>query len=333
MRNRELGLYWVVATSVSAVGIAATAIAAGAAAGFICAILCLALSGWGFAFTLWRYREIRKLSTALSRAAAQGQVLDLRSNREGELSILQNDIYKITSALAGQADHLRQDKRFLADSLSDISHQLKTPLTSLLVHSDLLQNEDLPAEKRRAFLQSISLQLERIRWLVSSLLKLSRIDAAVVDFKNEPVALHRLLSQTAEPLLPLAEQRRVALSIDCSRELQWQGDAEWTREALGNLLKNCIEHTPVDGNVAIRCIDNPLHTSIVIQDNGTGFSDKDLPRLFERFYRGQAGADTEGVGIGLAMAKSILQAQRADVLAENAEEGGARFIVKLYKAS
>lgn len=330
MRNRELWLYIGVSCGIGLVG-SAVGFAIGRQAGLLCLALLVLLGGWGLCFTLWRYRKIRMLSDVLALAAGGGQVPDIRTNREGELSILQNDLYKITSALAGRASHLQQDKKQLAATLGDISHQLKTPLTSLLVLTDLLQDESLPAEKRQEFLQRVQVQLERTSWLVQSLLRISRLDAAVVNFRQDEIPLHRLLSKAAEPLLPLAEQGGVSLSIDCPRGLNWQGDAEWTGEALGNLLKNCIEHAPHGGSVAVRCVDNPLHTLILVEDDGPGFSENDLPRLFERFYRG-AGAEGEGVGIGLALAKSILQAQGGDVAAENRPQGGARFVVKLYKA-
>ncbi|NLW78669.1 MAG: HAMP domain-containing histidine kinase [Ruminococcaceae bacterium] len=332
MRNREIALYLLVSVLISAAVAVPGFVLGGLCAGLLCLLLAALLIGWGLGFTLWRYRKIKTLSAALAASAAGGTVLDLRTNREGELSILQNDLYKVTSALAGQADHLRQDKLYLTNALSDISHQLKTPLTSLMVNSDLLQAGNLPDDKRREFLARITSQLERLRWLVNALLRFSRLDAEVVAFRREPVPLHGLLSRAVEPLLPLAEQKDIAIRIECERGLSWQGDAEWTAEAVGNLAKNCIEHTPPGGTVRLACADNPLHTQIVVEDTGPGFSETDLPRLFERYYRGE-NAGSDGVGIGLSMAKAILQAQRADVAAENIPGGGARFVVKLYKSS
>lgn len=328
MRNREIGLYLIVAGVITVLG-TWTGCLVEPTVGLLCCTLSLALSGWGFAFTLWRYRKIKELTQTLEVAATGAQVPDIRSNREGELSILQNDLYKLITQLAGQADHLRTDKIFLADALSDISHQLNTPLTGMMVHVDLLQSESLPPEKRRAFLNLLSGQLERLRWLVAALLRLSRLDAGVIFFKRETVALHRLLSDAVAPLLPQAEAKDVALSIECPRGLCWSGDAEWTREAVMNLAKNAIEHAPSGGLVQLRCADNPLHILLTVEDDGAGFSATDLSRLFERFYRG-ANEPSEGVGIGLAMAKAILQAQGAGLSAENRSEGGARFVVKLY---
>lgn len=148
MRNWEIGLYGLVAGAVVALGVA-VGFALGIKSGLLCLALGLLLAGWGLAFTLWRYRKIKALCRTLQAAATGAQVPDIRTNREGELSILQNDLYKLLTQLAGQADHLRTDKRYLADTLSDISHQLNTPLTSLMVHVDLLQSEVLPPETRR----------------------------------------------------------------------------------------------------------------------------------------------------------------------------------------
>lgn len=329
MRNREIGLYLAVAGVLTMFG-AWIGYQFQPEVGLLCLLLCLALAGWGLVFTLWRYHKIRELSQTLEAAAAGARVPDIRTNREGELSILQNDLYKLTTQLTGQADHLRADKCYLADALSDISHQLNTPLTSLMMYVDLLHNESLPNEKRRDFLALLSSQLERLRWLVAALLRLSRLDAGVVAFQHGDIVLHRLLSDAAAPLLPLAEEKDVALSIDCPRGLGWTGDAEWMREAVTNLIKNAIEHAPPGGQVQLRCTDNPLHTLLAVEDDGPGFSAKDLPHLFERFYRGENEAGG-GVGIGLAMAKAILQALGAGLAAENRQEGGARFVVRLYK--
>ncbi len=329
MRNREI---WAYAGGCLAIGAAGAALgfAINTGAGFIALALALALTAWGLAFTLWRYRKIRALSGALAVAAAGGRVPDMRTNREGELSILQNDLHKVSSALAGRAERLGTDRAQLANALSDISHQLKTPLTGLTVLSDLLQDDSLPQVNRKAFLARISSQLERLNWLVGALLRLSRLDAAVVDFVPEPLVLHKLLSRAAEPVLAMAEQKGVAVRIECARTLTWTGDANWTAEAILNLVKNCVEHAPPGGNVTLRCEDNPLHTALVVEDDGPGFANEDLPRLFERFYRGGRKGD-EGVGIGLSMARSIFGAQGAELTAENRPEGGARFVVKLYQ--
>ena len=222
-----------------------------AKAGLIALGLALALGAVYAFFTAWRYRELRRLSTYLSRVYSGGKPLDIRDNREGELSILKNDLYKITCVLERQAEQLYADKDYLAQALANISHQLKTPLTALFVMNDLLRDEGLPPAKRREFLDSSGEQLERIQWLVSSLLTLSRIDAAVITFKKEPVELGWLLAKAAEPLAVPMELAEVTLSVDCPEKLIWQGDASWTAEAIGNVLKNALEHSPAGGTITV----------------------------------------------------------------------------------
>lgn len=299
-------------------------------AGLIALVLALALGAVYVAFTAWRYRELRRLSRYLSAVYSGSKPLDIRDNREGELSILKNDLYKITCVLERQAEQLYADKDYLAQALANISHQLKTPLTALFVMNDLLRDEGLPPAKRREFLDSSGEQLERIQWLVTSLLTLSRIDAAVITFKKEPIELRSLLTKAAEPLLVPMELADVALIIDCPAELSWQGDAGWTAEALGNVLKNALEHSPKGGTITVRAAENPLHTEITVTDNGPGIDEAELAFLFQRFYKGRQ-AQAGSVGIGLALAKTILQSQNGDITAGNAPEGGAQFVIKLYK--
>lgn len=281
-------------------------------------------------FTMWRYREIRRLSDYLALVYTGGQPLDIRDNTEGELSILKNDIYKVTLTLSEQSELLKKDKRYLADALSDISHQLKTPLTSMFVMTELLGDTELPQEKREEFLANIHQQLERIQWLVSSLLKLSKIDAQAVSFKKDPVQVSALIDKAAAPLLISMELKEQQLIITCEDSIYWTGDFGWTAEALLNILKNCVEHTPSQGIIRISCTENPLHIEVTISDSGSGIAKEDLPFLFNRFYKGK-NASPDSVGIGLAMAKTILQNQNANIYVESESGVGTQFTIKFYK--
>lgn len=282
-----------------------------------------------WAFTQWRYREIRMLSAYLARIYALRQPLDVRDNRQGDLSILKNDIYKLSTALYAQAQQLGRDKLYLADALSNISHQIKTPLTSLMVTTDLLADPDLSEEKRREFIATQQEQLDRIRQMIQSLLRFSRIDAGVVTYQKETLHLKTVLQRAVSPMQILMERKGVTLHIDCPDDLTWEGDFFWTVEALGNLVKNSAEHTPAGGAVFITCRQTPLYISIAVRDTGEGIAKEDLPYLFQRFYKGKhAGADS--VGIGLAMAQSVFNSQNGKITAENCPEGGALFTVYLY---
>ncbi len=283
-----------------------------------------------FAYTLRRYRAIKRLSEYLSSVYMGEQVMDIRDNREGELSILKNDLYKVTLTLSEQSELLKKDKQYLADTLSNISHQLKTPLTSMFVMTDLLNKPDLPQGKKEEFLKNITNQLKRIEWLVSSLLKLSKIDAKTVVFKKEEVPVAQLIQRALEPICIPIELKGLTLTVGCEQNIAVVTDMNWTTEALLNVLKNCMEHTLEGGRIDISCRSTPLHTELMIKDSGAGIAAEDILYVFDRFYKGKnAGADS--VGIGLAMAKTILTSQNADISVQSEPGKGARFIIKFFK--
>lgn len=328
MRNGELRLMLIVLVLILAAG-TGCAYAITPVAGIAVLVSGLVLTAAALGFTLWRYRQLARLSTDLRSIAAGDYSLDIRDNREGELSLLKNNIYKVTLMLSEQAELLKRDKTYLADALSDISHQLRTPLTSMGVMTDLLLDPSLKEEKRMEFLRSIRSQLERTRWLVSSLLKLSKIDAGAVHFKEEQHDLYRLIQQAAEPLLIPMELKEQTLAVSCPPGLFFTGDLNWTAEAVLNMLKNAMEHTGQGGTLSVTGTANPLYTELVIADNGHGIDPADLPHIFERFYKGQASGE-DSIGIGLAMAKAILGRQNAEIGVESKPGEGTRFVIKFY---
>ncbi|NLJ40532.1 MAG: HAMP domain-containing histidine kinase [Clostridiales bacterium] len=282
-------------------------------------------------FTGWRYRRLNELSGYLERIASGEYTLDIRDNTEGELSILKSEIYKVTITLREQAQLLKKDKLFLAGAVSDISHQLKTPLTSMSVMTDLLKEKDLPADKRKEFTQNIRIELERLQWLVSSLLKLSKIDAGAIEFKKEKVNIRALIKRAVSHLLIPMDIKGQTLRIEGDDGVNFIGDFNWSSEAITNIVKNCIEHTPNGGEIIIDFKDTPIYTLINISDNGIGIYKEDLPYVFERFYKGK-NADRDSIGIGLAMSKTILQHQGGTIKVISEEGKGTRFILKLYKS-
>lgn len=281
-------------------------------------------------FTRWRYREIEKLSGYLRMITSGNYSLDVRDNEEGELSILKNDIYKVTSKLSEHSQGLEKDKSQLTDAISDISHQLKTPLTSMMVMADLLNDPNLSIEKRTEFTRHMREQLERLEWLVSSLLKLSKIDAGTVQFKKEQVNMKTLIEASFDSLLIPLELKNVTVNICGDETASFVGDFNWTKEAVINLLKNAVEHTKTGGLITIKFLENALYSEITIQDNGVGIDKADLPYIFKRFYKGKNAAEGS-VGIGLAMAYSIITKQKGDVEVKSARGEGTTFSIKLYK--
>lgn len=329
IRNREVRVYFIIAFIVSTIA-AACIFFLNVLAGIISFIAFVILFVSSFWFIKREYGELEKLSGYLRRICNGEYSLDIRDNEEGELSILKNEIYKVTLMLSKQGELLKKEKMQLADAISDISHQLKTPLTSMRVMSDLLSNNDLESEKRIEFTNNIEMQLDRMQWLLTSLLKLSKIDAGTVSFKKDRVAVSELIRKSTEPLLIPIEIKNQTLVIEGSSNVSFIGDLYWTTEALINIIKNCIEHTGEDGRISIFFDENPLFTEIKILDNGSGIEKEDLPYIFKRFYKGK-NAGEDSVGIGLAMAKTIVTSQNGDINVSSRKNEGTCFIIKFYK--
>lgn len=328
LRNREIRILLLVMSTVGLVSVVAVYTFPSAAV-MLVLLTTLLLISCVFVFTYWRYREIEKLSDYLKKISNGDYSLDVRDNHEGELSILKNDIYKVTLMLSEQSSLLQRDKVRLTDAISDISHQLKTPLTSMMVMADLLDNVDLPDLKRIEFTQNIHRQLERIDWLVSSLLKLSKIDAGTVVFKQEPIVVKELIQKALDPVLIPIDIKEQTISVTGKETVSFLADLNWTIEALINILKNCVEHTQQGGAIDISFSDNALFTEVVIADNGKGISKEDLPYIFNRFYKGKGGSE-DSIGIGLAMAYSIITSQHGDIEVKSEQDQGTTFQIKFY---
>ncbi|KAB3534508.1 HAMP domain-containing histidine kinase [Alkaliphilus pronyensis] len=256
--------------------------------------------------------------------------LDIRDNYEGDISILKNEIYKITTMLKEQTEKLKLDKISLANSLADISHQLKTPMTSMYVLNDLLSNNPDDDVKIK-FHNKIRNQLKRMEWLITSLLKISKIDAGTVTMKREEVNVKALIDKSLEVVSIPLDIKMQTVEIEGIDRCRFIGDFNWSCEAVINILKNCIEHTDENGIIKIFFEENPIYTSIIISDNGKGIAKDDIPYIFNRFYRGK-NAREESVGIGLAMAKAIIDGQGGDITVESQIGKGTQFIIKFFKA-
>lgn len=328
LRNTELKRFLLLLLSLSAL-ITAAGFMTSDFAGLISLCGSLLFDTLFILYTWRRYIQISKLSSYLKKINSGDYALDVRDNVEGELSILKSELYKVTVSLREKSDTLAHDKAALQNALSDISHQLKTPLTSMFMMTDLLCDAELPDEKRREFTGRLRAQLERIQWLVASLLKLSKLDARTVTFKPAAVPAKTLLEKACAPLLIPIEIKEQSLHVE-DGGVTLHCDENWTAEALLNILKNCVEHTPEGGNLSVTCATNPIYTQIQIRDSGSGISLKDLPHVFSRFYRGSNASD-DSVGIGLAMAAAIVKEQGGSIDATNHPQGGSVFTVRLPK--
>ena len=255
--------------------------------------------------------------------------LYISESEEGELSILQSEITKMTLRIREQNEALKKEKSHLAESLADIAHQLRTPLTSANLILSLLKNN--PAEQeRKALLRETEELFIQMEWLITSLLKLSRLDAGIVVFRIGPVDVESLIDASLRPFLISMELHDIQVRTDVPAGTVVSGDSGWLSEAVQNILKNCIEGAGDNGRIEIGCSDTPLYTEITLRDSGKGIEKEDLPHLFDRFYRGK-NSDASGYGIGLALCKTIITRQGGTVTARNHPQGGALFTIRFPK--
>ncbi len=276
-----------------------------------------------------RYRAIAELSDSIDRVLHDSAINLIALSSEGELSILRAEIQKMVVRLRQTASALQADKSQLSDAIADISHQLRTPLTSMNLTVSLLRREGVSEARRIELARELQKSLRRIDWLIETLLKLSRIDAGTAKFESARVSVRALVDRSVEPLTISMELRGLEAET-AVRDETFAGDLAWSVEALGNVIKNCVEHTPPGGKIAIQARETPIFTEITIADTGSGFTPGDIPHLFERFYRGQ-NASAESVGIGLALAREIIARQNGTIQAANRREGGAQFTIRFYK--
>lgn len=274
-------------------------------------------------------KKIKNLSSYMNSILNNNYSLDIRDYEEGDLSNLKNDIYKMTVKLKEQSDLSLKDKKYLEEVLSDISHQLKTPLTSMYVINDvLLSDKKISEDKKQEFLMKNRKELERIEWLVTTLLKMSRLDSGSETLKIKEVPLGILIKKVLEPLEIPIELKKQELVLEYDEDIILNIDLNWTAEAIINIIKNSHEHTKEEGMIIIKSKDTPIYTEIEIIDNGEGIDSKDLPHIFERFYKGKG--NKESIGIGLNMSKKIINLEKGEIKATS-DSSGTVFNIKFYK--
>ena len=284
-----------------------------------------------FISTYRRYRRLAEMARQIDVILHGGSELQLSDYIEGELSVLQSEISKLMVRLREQTVALERDKGFLADALADISHQIRTPLTSMHLILSLMRQPDLNEERRIVHQKELSRLLARIDWLITALLKMSRLDAGTVRFTRDEIRVSALIEQAVAPLLIPMEIKRQSLDVSGQGDETFRGDLAWTAEALGNVLKNCMEHTPEGGTIHLTVLQNAIYTQLTVRDEGEGICEEDLPHLFDRFYKGR-NAGRDSFGIGLALARMILMAQNGTIKAERPRgAGGAVFVLRFYR--
>lgn len=268
--------------------------------------------------------EITTLSENI-RKAIDGQLVDFRDNKESPLSILKNDIHTLVSLKNEQMNSAALEQQLLSECLSNISHQLKTPITSMLIMADLL--ETAPPEKQVEFISNIKTSLIRMEWLTAALLKMARLDSGAIEFCMVTVPVSKLLKMALGPLEILLDVK--SQKVELLHEIELFCDSHWTAEALTNLLKNASEYSPKASIIQVDCGDNPIYRWISVTDAGKGIRREDFSKLWERFTGSRS---KNGYGIGLPLALSIVRGQNGDIDVEGGGNGiGATFTIKLFK--
>ncbi|MER0279581.1 HAMP domain-containing sensor histidine kinase [Clostridioides difficile] len=263
--------------------------------------------------------------------SSEGKPFDMKNkNQEGQVGLLKTELLKMTTILNEKVELLKSEKIFLNNTISDISHQLKTPMTSLIMLNDLLYN-DIPCEVKIDFLDKIKNQLNRMDWLIKSMLKLSKVEAKVIKFKKDKIKFSELIHRAIQPMKIPMEIKNQKLTIEGNDNVSYIGDIDWSVEALVNIIKNCIEHTPEFGNISMAYKENPLFSELIIKDDGEGIDKKDIPHIFKRFYRGKSSSKEDSVGIGLAMSKSIIESQNGDIYVNSEKGKGTEFHIIFHK--
>jgi signal transduction histidine kinase len=280
---------------------------------------------------LWLNDKNRNRITGLTKYLYninEGNYILKSESYEDEFSILEDELYKTVVMLKETRETAKFEKSNLAANLADISHQIKTPLTSMSMMVELMEESKNDSEDR-LYLERISAQIDRLNQLVGALLNISKLDAGTLILDKTMVNVYEMLSSAIEPLSLTLEKKEITFSLQEDSDVMFKGNFYWSSEAILNIVKNCIEHTPQRGNIVICYEQNPIYTKIIIEDDGEGFSNEDIPYIFTRFYKGK-NASKDSVGIGLALSKSIIDRQNGEIRAENKKTGGARFIIKFF---
>lgn len=282
-----------------------------------------------FVFTRERYKKIAEISEEIDQVLHDSDRVFIADSEEGELSILKSEITKMTLRIREQNRALKREKERLSESLADIAHQLRTPLTSANLILSLLENNP-EEEVRKELLRETEQLFSQMDTLLSSLLKLSRLDAGIIVFRKEKIEVKKLVEAAVRPLLIPMELHEVAFETEIPDGVYIDGDFEWLSEGIGNVVKNCMESAKDHGRIQISCQDTVLYTEIMVHDSGKGFKKEELSKVFDRFYRGK---DTHaaGYGIGLALCRTIITRQGGTIVARNHPKGGALFVIQFPK--
>ena len=294
-------------------------------------LLFFLIGGFVIYFYYQKYKRIQDVHDYLFRVLQNDYSVDLKDYQEDSISSLKSDLMKVTSKLRNISESSLRDKKNLERTLSDISHQLRTPLTSMYLINDILSSSKSKKSEVKKFLSQQKEQLERMEWLIVTLLKMSQIDSGTIVFQKTPECVKKIVLQALQPSLIPLELKNIQWDVDILDDLTCVCDFHWTIESLVNIIKNAMEHTLSGGCIHICANDNPLYVEILIQDNGIGIKKEDLSHIFERFYKGNT--KSESIGIGLNLSKTIVEKQNGTIHVESKEGVGTTFIIHFFKVT
>jgi signal transduction histidine kinase len=275
-----------------------------------------------------RDKELKELLSYLKRISKKNYKIEIKKNSEGDYSLLLNELYKTAVMLNEQSELSRKDKESLKNSLSDISHQLRTPLTSINLMIDNVMNEDTSEAEKKKLLRDINHKIKNTSFLIENLLKLSKFDANTINFKKEYIYVSKILDDVKDNLSLLLDLKDINLNISGDKKIRVNVDPKWEVEAISNIVKNAIEYSNESSKIDITYEHNDIFTKLVIRDYGCGMSKKDQKHIFERFYKGEKSSGNS-IGIGMSLAKMIIEKDNGTINVESSEEG-TKFIIKYF---
>ena len=276
-------------------------------------------------------KTIREITEYIKKLNEKKYELKIEENTENELSKLKNELYKITVMLKEEAEESMDAKKTLKVAIEDISHQLKTPLTSMSIMLDnIIENPDMDNETRNLFIHEINRQIKWINWLILSLLKLAKLDSNTIEFEKNNINVQNLVNNVIKNLEIPIDIKEQKIIITGDKNTSFVGDYNWENEAITNVLKNCIEHTDKNKNIYIKFEENNFYTKIEIIDEGKGIDKEDLKHIFKRFYKGKNSSESS-IGIGLALAKTIIEKDNGQIVCTSEVNKGTKFEIRYMK--
>lgn len=277
------------------------------------------------------YKKAKFFATA-SEEIVEGNFHKFKEeNKEGDFYILSLQFKLMANRFYESLENLKREKMFLKNIISDISHQLKTPLSSLIMFNELMKNDNIPKEDREDFLDLSDQQLKRMEWLIINLLKIGRLEAGVIEFNMIKNPLYITVNRSLAGLIQKAKEKNQDIIVNIDKNVYFKHDMDWTGEALSNIIKNSIEHTNKNGKIYISCEETPISISIFIKDNGDGIPKKIQKKIFRRFYKGENSVNPCSIGIGLSLSKSIIESQNGSISVKSEDGKGTEFAITFLK--